>query len=71
MSIGKKLEFVSLRNNELAIFAIGGDRNERMSTLIDEVEQWCQTNDCGVRLSFNAFRFRTEQERTFFLLRWQ
>lgn len=37
---------------------------------IDPIQQWCEENDCGQRLSFDTFRFRNRQEITMFLLRW-
>jgi hypothetical protein len=70
MSFGKKLEFVTLGVSEISVFAVAGDRAVRMSTMLDELEIWCKENDCGVRLSFNAFRFRDDKERMLFLLRW-
>lgn len=40
------------------------------SELIDEIAKWCTENDCGKRMSFNQFKFRTEEELTMFMLRW-
>lgn len=40
------------------------------SELIDEIAEWCKDNDCGKRMSFNQFKFRTEEELTMFMLRW-
>ena len=37
---------------------------------LDQVGAWCQDNNCGQRMSFDQFRFRTEAEVTAFLLRW-
>lgn len=34
------------------------------------VHEWCHNNNCGRRISFDHFRFRTESEMTMFLLRW-
>jgi hypothetical protein len=34
------------------------------------VWQWCAANDCGVRTSFDTFRFRNKKQITMFLLRW-
>ena len=70
MALGKKLEFVTLGNSEISVFAVAGKAEVRMSTLLDEIETWCRENDCGLRLSFNAFRFLNDEERMMFLLRW-
>ena len=37
---------------------------------MDPVQAWCEENNCGVRVSFDQFRFRNKQEITMFLLRW-
>jgi len=34
------------------------------------VHLWCHENNCGRRVSFDHFSFRTEAEMTMFLLRW-
>lgn len=39
-------------------------------TDMDPVQNWCVENRCGVRTSFDTFKFRTEDELTFFLLKW-
>lgn len=37
---------------------------------MDPVQAWCEANNCGVRISFDTFRFRNQREITMFLLRW-
>jgi hypothetical protein len=37
---------------------------------IEPVATWCRETHCGVRTSFDQFRFRNEQEIAMFLLRW-
>lgn len=37
---------------------------------LDPVQEWCQQHNCGVRTSFDTFRFRDKKEITMFLLRW-
>ena len=44
----------------------GGLRNTDM----DPIQNWCVENRCGVRISFDMFEFRNEDELAFFLLRW-
>jgi len=39
-------------------------------TDMDPVQDWCVANKCGIRVSFDTFRFRNEQELTIFLLKW-
>jgi len=37
---------------------------------IDPIQKWCEEHTCGTRTSFNTFRFRSQKEKTIFLLRW-
>ena len=37
---------------------------------MDPVQAWCEEHNCGVRVSFDQFRFRNRKEITMFLLRW-
>jgi len=34
------------------------------------IQEWSDDNKCGLRISFDTFRFRTEEEMTVFLLVW-
>lgn len=46
-------------------FATGASERD-----LDPVQAWCEQHDCGVRTSFDTFRFRNKREITMFLLRW-
>ena len=39
-------------------------------TDMDPVQDWCVANKCGIRTSFDTFRFQNEEELAFFLLKW-
>jgi len=43
-----------------------GLRSEHM----DPIQDWCVQNRCGVRTSFDTFKFRNDKELALFLLRW-
>jgi len=45
---------------------VGGLRD----TDLDPVQNWCVENRCGVRVSFDQFEFRNQDELAFFLLKW-
>ena len=34
------------------------------------VQQWCEENKCGRRISFDMFKFKNREQITMFLLRW-
>jgi hypothetical protein len=37
---------------------------------LKQVQDWCQENNCGCRISYDMFRFKNKKEISFFLLRW-
>ena len=50
----------------------GGNAMEKYPSEEDfvEIQKWCEANQCGRRMSFDIFRFKTRQDITAFLLRW-
>lgn len=42
----------------------------KLDELLFEITQWCKENDCGVRMSYDLFRFEDRAQVTMFLLRW-
>jgi hypothetical protein len=39
-------------------------------TDLDPIQAWCEENNCGVRMSFDEFKFRNGEEISLFLLKW-
>jgi hypothetical protein len=37
---------------------------------LDPVQEWCEKSKCGVRISFDMFKFKSRSEITAFLLVW-
>ena len=37
---------------------------------INPIQAWCEQTNCGVRISFDMFRFKNQAHKTMFLLRW-
>jgi hypothetical protein len=37
---------------------------------MDPIQEWCKQTNCGVRTSFDMFKFKNKKEITMFLLRW-
>jgi hypothetical protein len=35
-----------------------------------DIQDWCEQNQCGTRMSYDMWRFRNKQQLTLFLLRW-
>jgi hypothetical protein len=37
---------------------------------MDPIQKWCQDSNCGKRISFDMFQFKTDKQITMFLLKW-
>jgi hypothetical protein len=37
---------------------------------MDPIQEWCERNNCGKRMSFDTWHFRSAKYKTMFLLRW-
>ena len=37
---------------------------------LQQIQYWCEQNQCGIRMSYNQFVFEDEQEFSMFLLKW-
>jgi len=37
---------------------------------IAPVQAWCERNGCGRRMSFDTFKFKTDKDKSLFLLTW-
>ena len=37
---------------------------------IDPIQRWCKEHSCGIRTSFDTFKFRKPSDVSMFLLRW-
>ena len=37
---------------------------------MDPIQKWCNEQNCGTRMAFDMFRFKSQKEITMFLLKW-
>ena len=37
---------------------------------MDPIQQWCNEHNCGTRMAFDIFKFKSQKEITMFLLKW-
>lgn len=44
--------------------------NLREDENFDLIQAWCQEHSCGLRISYNMFRFKNDEEISMFMLRW-
>jgi hypothetical protein len=63
---GPKIILVAMETHMFSSSTATGLRDTDM----DPIQDWCVANRCGVRTSFDTFKFRNERELTIFLLKW-
>lgn len=67
----KKIDWITHPSKELYLTARAVDQSRGLTENdIDVIQEWCQTNGCGIRTSFDTFRFRSDKDMTLFLLKW-
>ena len=37
---------------------------------LKKIQEWCEINQCGIRMSYDQFVFNSEQELSMFMLKW-
>jgi hypothetical protein len=37
---------------------------------MDPIQAWCEEHKCGIRTSFDTFKFKDKKHLTMFILRW-
>ena len=71
-----KLKIVWKEKGKLSLVAtlpVPGERSFLLGLAerdIDPIQRWCEEHNCGIRTSFDTFRFRNQKEKTMFLLQW-
>lgn len=38
--------------------------------VVEDIAEWCLSNSCGHRISYDTFKFNNRKQITLFLLRW-
>lgn len=62
-----------MENCQVGLFKLPGLKFEKGALpleLTEEMDAWCQTNNCGTKLSEWLWSFKTEAHREWFILRW-
>ena len=68
-----KIIWHQLPGRKLKATWLPGDRKFEMGLKesdMDPIQKWCQDSNCGKRISFDMFQFKTDKQITMFLLRW-
>lgn len=69
-----KIVWTEHKNNSLVARKKVGRGSEYLVGLreqdVDPIQQWCVDHNCGKRMSFDTFQFKTQAEKTMFLLVW-
>ena len=73
MDYPKKILWAKVGSNELRAYnevAPRGFESGLREEDMDPIQQWSTENKCGVRISFDTWKFKNPREITMFLLRW-
>jgi hypothetical protein len=46
------------------------DLEQTLDKELDDAGKWCLENKCGSRMAYDMFQFKTDAQRTAFLLKW-
>lgn len=68
-----EIMWADLKNKEnylKAIFYLEDITDDIDKDILEEIQAWCQDNNCGKRMSYDMFMFRNQKEKTMFLLKW-
>lgn len=74
ISMPPKIKWQQLPGNKLQAYTDdiqprGFERGLNESDM-DPIQEWCEQNKCGKRMSFNIWHFKSKKYITMFLLRW-
>lgn len=47
------------------VYSSAADQN-----LVESMQLWCKQTNCGMRMSYDQFKFKNEKELFTFLLKW-
>ncbi len=67
--INKTVRF-SLADNAIAISTPLGNEVGVPMEYMDTIEKWCFAERCGIRVGLNSFRMDTDEQLSYFLMRW-
>jgi hypothetical protein len=67
-----KIQWEILSNNRVRASGISSKTHFDIlqESDMDPVQAWCEEHHCGIRTSFDTFKFRNKKQITMFLLRW-
>ena len=67
-----KIQWERLSNNRLRASGVSSSTHFDLlqESDMDPIQEWCDAHHCGIRTSFDTFKFRNKKQITMFLLRW-
>ena len=73
MNYPKKILWEKVSNNKLRAYTEVAPRGFEVGLReedMDPIQQWSSENNCGVRISFDTWKFKSAKQITMFLLKW-
>jgi hypothetical protein len=67
-----KIQWKRLSNNRIRAICRGDNTHFDLlqESDMDPIQEWCESHRCGVRTSFDTFKFKDKKQLTMFILRW-
>jgi hypothetical protein len=67
-----KIQWERLGNNQLRAVCRGNNTHFDLlqESDMDPIQEWCFKHKCGVRTSFDTFKFQNKKQITMFILKW-
>lgn len=64
---------MKITNVEVGMFKLPGvllDKEEVTEELLQEINEWCEQNNCGKHMTGTLWSFKKEKQRDMFIIRW-
>jgi hypothetical protein len=67
-----KIQWEILGNNRVRATGLSSKThfNLLQESDMDPIQEWCEAHNCGIRTSFDTFKFRNKKQITMFMLKW-
>lgn len=67
-----KIQWELLTNNRVRASGISSKTHFDIlqESDMDPIQAWCDEHHCGIRTSFDTFKFRNKKQITMFMLKW-
>jgi hypothetical protein len=65
-----EIEWKKVHGNSLRAILVNDKSFGVSETYMDYIQTWCVEHNCGIRTSFDTFKFKKPEHMSIFLIRW-